>query len=131
MCSWCIISTSHESPPPRESASPIPIVGKTFEFYKQLHLWIHLFPKVERFSLGTRLESMSLEVLEGLLNANQLPNNLKRNALTSVSAKLDLLRLLIRLALETKCIDERKYLILQQLLLEIGKMLGGWIRRVS
>jgi hypothetical protein len=94
-------------------------------------VWIHLFPKVERFSLGTRLESMSLDVLEGLLNANQLPNNLKRNALTPVSAKLDLLRLLIRLALETKCIDERKYLILQQLLLEIGKMLGGWIRSVS
>jgi len=106
-------------------------VGKTFDFYKQLHLWIHLFPKVERFSLGVKLEDSALELLEGFLNANQLPNSLKRNALNSLSAKLNMLRLLIRLALETRCIDEKKYLTLQSLLQEIGKMLGGWIRSVS
>jgi hypothetical protein len=106
-------------------------VGKTFDFFKQLQLWIHLFPKVERFSLGARLESTALDLLEGLLSANQLPNNLKRSALTSLSAKLELLRLLVRLALETKCIDQKKYLILQTLLQEIGRMLGGWIRSVS
>jgi hypothetical protein len=106
-------------------------VGKTFDLFKQLHLWIHLFPKVERFSLGTRLEDTTLQLMEGLLAANQLPSNLRRNALTTMSAKLDLLRLLVRLAFETKCIDQNKYLTLQSMLQEIGKMLGGWIRSVS
>jgi hypothetical protein len=102
-----------------------------FEFYRQLHLWIHLFPKVERFSLGERLQTTALDLLEGLLKVSQLPNSLKHQALLPLSAKLDLLRLLVRLSLETKCIDNNKYLILQQLLQEVGKMLGGWIRSVS
>lgn len=72
-----------------------------------------------------------LGLMEGLLNANQLPNSLKKTALTSVSSKLDALRLLVRLAFETKCIDQQKYLTLLENLQEIGKMLGGWIRSVS
>jgi hypothetical protein len=94
-------------------------------------VWVHLFPKVERFSLGERLQSITLELLEGLLYANQLPNNLKRTTLIPLSAKLDLLKLLVRLAFETKCIDPKKYLTLQIFLQEIGKMLGGWIRSLS
>ena len=118
-------------PPPRDFDTPIPIVAKTFDFYRQLHLWIHLFPKVERYSLGERLQTTTLDLLEDLLKANQLPNNLKARALLTLSAKLDLLRLLVRLALETKCLDNNKYLTLQSKLQEIGKMLGGWIRSVS
>lgn len=94
-------------------------------------MWIHLFPKVERFSLGTRLEDTTLDLLEGLLNTNKLPNALKRNALANQNGKLEVLRLLVRLALETRCIDERKYITLQGILQEIGKMLGGWMRSLS
>jgi hypothetical protein len=106
-------------------------VGKTFNFYCQLHVWIHLFPKVERFSLGARLEDSALELLEGLLHVNQLPSSLKKNALVALSAKLDVMKMLVRLALETKCVDDKKYLTLQSFLQEIGKMLGGWIRSLS
>lgn len=106
-------------------------MGKLFEFYRKLHEWIHLFPKIERFSLGERLQVTTLDLLEGLLKANQLPNSLKHQALLPLSAKLDLLRLLVRLAMETKCIDTTKYLILQGYLQEIGKMLGGWMRSLS
>lgn len=106
-------------------------MGKTLSFFKQLHLWIHTFPKVERHSLGVKLETLTLEVTEDLLNANELPNSLKKPALQKVSAKVKLLKILVRLAHETKSIDQNKYLILQTSLQEIGRMLGGWIRSLS
>ncbi len=39
---------------------------------------------------------------------------------------LDLLKILIRLAKDIQALDNKKYLQLQQSLLEIGRMLGGW-----
>lgn len=99
--------------------------------YKQLHAWVHLFPKVERHSLGIKIEALSLELIEELFYANELPNALKKAKLHQVSAKLNLLKILIRLGLETGCLDNKKYLTLQTMLQEIGRMLGGWIRSVS
>jgi len=94
-------------------------------------LWIHLFPKVERYSLGERLQTTTLGLLKGLLLTNSLPKGLRKQQLLPLSAKLDLLKLLVRLAYETKCLNMTKYLTLQEQLQEIGKMLGGWIRSLS
>ena len=45
-----------------------------------------------------------------------------------MSVKVDLLKVLLRLAKDTQSISEGRYLNLQEMLQEIGKMLGGWIR---
>ncbi len=39
---------------------------------------------------------------------------------------LDLLKILIRLAKDVQALDNKKYIHLEQNLLEIGRMLGGW-----
>jgi hypothetical protein len=40
------------------------------------------------------------------------------------------LKVLIRLAKETRAIDNPQYLEIQVILQEIGKMIGGWIKSV-
>lgn len=45
-----------------------------------------------------------------------------------MSIRLDLLKVLLRLAKDTQSISTNKYMELQTILQEIGKMLGGWIR---
>ncbi len=40
--------------------------------------------------------------------------------------KLDTLKILLMVLLETKSLDEKKYIALSLPLNEIGKMLGGW-----
>lgn len=45
-----------------------------------------------------------------------------------MSIKLDLLKVLLRLSKDTQAINDREYLELQEILAEIGRMLGGWIR---
>ena len=48
--------------------------------------------------------------------------------LEKVSVKLNVLRFLIRLMKETKTFDTKKYIALQVLIDEIGRMTGGWMR---
>lgn len=45
-----------------------------------------------------------------------------------MSVKVDLLKVLLRLAKDTKALSSGSYLTLQDMLQEIGKMLGGWIK---
>ena len=42
--------------------------------------------------------------------------------------KLNVLRIFLRLAKDTKVLDMKKCLSLQEIVDEIGRMLGGWIK---
>ena len=44
------------------------------------------------------------------------------------SDKTDLLKYLARFTYETKSINLKSYILLEEKILEIGKMLGGWIK---
>ena len=63
-----------------------------------------------------------------IITAGHLPREQKMPVLQKASIKLDLLKILLRISSETKCIDSKKYQHLAAYLTEIGKMLGGWIR---
>lgn len=65
-------------------------------------------------------------MFELLFAVGQAENRLA--VLQQISAKLDLVKVLLRLAKDAQALDNKKYLDLQTMLYEIGKMLGGWIR---
>ena len=81
--------------------------------------------------MGEKLDKITLEIIELVITASYLPREQKQPVLQKVSVKLDLLKILLRLASETKCLDHDKYQQLTSQLVEIGKMLGGWIRSVK
>ena len=113
-------------PPPKDFTLEIPIFAKLYDFYKNLSWFINRFPKVKRYTLGQKLDNLTLEIFELLFS---IPNSQdKAKILNSASIKLDLVKLLIRFAKDTQCLKDKNYLELQVILQEIGKMLGGWIR---
>lgn len=63
-----------------------------------------------------------------IITAGYLPREQKMPILQKASIKLDLLKILLRISFETACIDSKKYQRLAAYLVEIGKMLGGWIK---
>jgi hypothetical protein len=104
----------------------IPIFTKLYELYKTLSVVLPSFPKTQRYTLGQRLGNTVVDILELLFT---IPNSsTKSTILEQMSIKLDLLKVLLRLAKDTQSISPNKYLELQTMLQEIGKMLGGWIR---
>jgi len=102
------------------------IFEKTYEFVLWIYPRVNKFPKSQRFVLGQRIENITLEMLEGSIEANQKRN--KISYLKKMSMKLDVLRVLIRLSKDFKFISLRQYEHASKMLNEIGKMLGGWIK---
>lgn len=106
----------------------IPLVKKLYELYKYAHQSISAFPKHERYSLGEKIEIHILEAIELSVFGNAQPKNFKETYLLKANAKVEVLKIIFRLSLENKFINETQYIQIEEYLQEAGKMLGGWIK---
>ena len=94
--------------------------------YKLWHEILPNFPKDSRYTLGQKIDSAFLEVIERIIKAGYADKVEKLIFLKSASAKLDLLKFFLQIAWENKCVPNEKYALLSEQLNEIGRMLGGW-----
>ena len=108
--------------------SDIPILKKAYDLYRAFHEYRRVVPKAERFTIYERCENAILDVIEAVLEAGYSKGSQKTTALERASMKLNIVRFFIRLLKETRAIDTKKYANLQEMIDEIGRMLGGWIR---
>lgn len=84
------------------------------------------FPRVRRFTLGERLETGLLAVLEDLVEAAY--NRDRRPALLRANRRLAVCRHLWRLALELKVITLKRYEHGARLMEDLGRQVGGWLK---
>jgi len=127
------------TPPPAKdqgklfrSPADVPLVHTLYQTYSLLHELVLKFPKSQRYSLGAVCQNNLLSVLEStILAASSTSADAKLEKLQQASAKLDLLRLLIRLAKDCKCLSNQAYLDLESQLYQAGRMLGGWLRSIK
>jgi hypothetical protein len=113
-------------------AADVPLVHTLYHTYSLLHEHILKFPKSQRYSLGAACQIQLLQILEAiLLAAVDGDSAAKANHLRLASAKLDLMRLQIRLAKDCRCLSNQAYLELESKLHEAGRMLGGWLRSIK
>lgn len=111
----------------------IPIFKKSYDLYKTFYGYRLLVSKQDRYTIWQRCECLILDILESILLASQTPKDEKPPVLEKTSIKINFLRVFIRLMKETKVIviDNKKYAAPQELIDEIGRMLGGWIRSIK
>jgi hypothetical protein len=103
---------------------------KFYELYRLTNRWLRKFPKPERYTIGERLENSLLDILTEIYFLNQLPDAFKENHLLIASAKNETAKILFRLATEIGVLESGKYTEAALILVETGKMLGGWINYV-
>jgi hypothetical protein len=96
----------------------------------ELLLWLipqlDEFPRARRFTLGERIETGLLEVLELLVEAAYTRN--KDTPLRRSNLKLEVVRHLWRLAHELKVTATRQYEHGARLIDDLGRQIGGWLR---
>ncbi|MFI5333864.1 MAG: diversity-generating retroelement protein Avd [Chlamydiales bacterium] len=107
-----------------------PIFHKIYDLYKLLSSYQNSIPKTQRYTLWAKCETTNLAILEKLIETGHLLSEDRIRSLHAMSHKLDLLKVLIRLAKDTPAIDQKQYLEIQVIIQEIGKMIGGWIKSV-
>ncbi|MFS8158881.1 MAG: diversity-generating retroelement protein Avd [Candidatus Roizmanbacteria bacterium] len=117
--------TNHQAEPP-SSYLDLPIITKTYDFYKYLYSCLRLFPKKDRHTLGQKLDTLTLSILELVIAAGISHKERKLLSIEKAIVSVDLLKILIRLSKDVEALDFKRYSHLQELLHEIGRMLGGW-----
>lgn len=107
----------------------VPIFKKTYDLYKEFYFCLKSFPKQDKYSLGEKCNLILIEILEYLLEVSSLDKLGRIACLEKISVKLNLFRVYIRLAKDIKVLESKKYILIQEMVDEIGRMLGGWIRK--
>jgi 23S rRNA-intervening sequence protein len=103
------------------------IVKKAYDFSKWLLLHTGKFPKSYRFSIAVRIENAVLDFTELVAVANK--RNEKRPMLEQADEVLTRLRILVRLSFDMQFISLKSYEFGSGQIAELGKMLGGWIKK--
>lgn len=119
------------TPPPQRFAQDLPVIEKTTSAYKLWHDYFAHFPRLSRYTLGTKIDALFLETIELILLAGYARRSQKLTVVERASSKLDTLKFFLRVAWEIKSIDHKKYAKLSEPLLEVGKMLGGWRKQIA
>ena len=83
-------------------------------------------PKTHRHSLGQRIDTLFIQIIEALVTASFLPSQEKLPYIRLGIRKIDVLKILLMILWETKSLDNKKYIALSAKIDEIGKMVGGW-----
>jgi hypothetical protein len=110
-------------PPPR---ALLPVLQKVKAVYLLWYPYYQELPKTHRYTLGTRVDSFFVEIIESIAIASFLPPIEKQPYVRLAIRKVDTLKILLMVLWETKSIDDKKYISLSLHIEEIGKMLGGW-----
>lgn len=103
-----------------------PIFTKTSDFLMWLMDCTEGFPKSERFRLARRLEDSAFGFYELLIEAARAVD--KRQLLLQADLELNKLRLYVRLAQTRKLISLKRYQEASHLMVELGRLLGGWLK---
>jgi hypothetical protein len=106
-----------------------PIFVKTYDFTKWLLEHTIKFPKSQRFVMARRMEEAILNFYDSLLFAVKEERD-KKAALNEASYELERLKHYIRLCKDLNLLNIKQYEYSSKEIVEIGRLLGGWLKKV-
>lgn len=96
--------------------------------YKTWYGYRDALPKKSRYTLGDKIDTRFIQVLELLYTASYQKPVEKIGTLERALAGIDTLKFLLRIAWELQALDNKKYTALSEDLQEVGRKTGGWRR---
>ena len=104
-----------------------PIFVKTYAFLMWFLPLTANFPKHQRLGLARRLEDSALDFYEAILQAGKTKGD--PGLLCAADFELDKTSFYLRMCKDLKTLSIGQYEHAAKLLVEIGKLLGGWMKR--
>lgn len=108
-------------------AETLKIQQKWEDLAAYLYVLLRHIPKSERFTLGADIRASIWLGLRLIIQANSSRTN-RLERLEKLDEEIKVLQGMIRTGRSLKVIDSKKYKISSVYLVEIGRMLGGWIK---
>lgn len=105
------------------------ILQKLYDMIEYGYGAIAQFPKSEKYALGTDIKRCMDKMLERCIEAQK--KYYKKTTLQELDVENTKLRAYLRLAHSLKFLSEKRYELWSAKSVEIGKMLGGWLKAVN
>lgn len=112
--------------PPRTPTDVPPLILKIEVAYTLWHSYILHFPKIHRYSLGAKIDSLLCEIICYISSALFVKKEHKVIHIQKAIQLLDTVKILLKVANKVDALDTKKFTALSEKLFEIGRMLGGW-----
>jgi four helix bundle protein len=106
------------------------IFTRTYDFVTWILPMAEKFPKSQRFVVTQRLQNSVLNFQESLIEANALRGAKRTERLRLADAELRKTRLYLRLCEKWKWLTPGQYKHASVVVVEIGRLLGGWMKYV-
>ncbi len=104
----------------------MPILEHVKESYLLWHEYYSILPKVHRYTVGEKIDTLFIEIMEAVSGAVFLSSSEKLPWVRAAARKLDALKLLLLILWESGSLLDKKYIALSAKVDIVGKMLGGW-----
>ena len=88
---------------------------------------VEKYPKSVRFTLSGRIGNLTLDVLEGIIEAIYTKDRF--HILRRINLYIEKLRVLFRISHSRQFVSTRQYEFIGEQLNETGRMIGGWMKR--
>ena len=109
-------------------AEPLVIQSRMFDLLVWLLPKVDQFPKAYRFTLTQRLMDAALDLQDALAEAETSRAQARYRALMVADRHLVRLRIYLRLTHHWQWLSSGQYEHVSRMVLEIGRLLGGWLR---
>lgn len=110
-------------------AEEFAMLQKIFDMMEYGYIALRQFPKSERYALSTDIKRCMDLILSHAIEAQK--RYYKKTTLQELDVELAKLRAYIRLSYQLRFLPMDKYSNWSAMVVELGKMLGGWIKTVN
>lgn len=114
-----------------EKTNNLIIIPKIEKYIEYILMIVLKLPRTEKFSIGTEIKISMYDMLKNILLASKMNVNKRLELYNNVDAQIYYQRICIRIMYDNKWIDIKKYKYSNELLSEIGRILGGLIKSLG
>lgn len=88
-------------------------------------------PRIEKFNIGNSFKIKVYETMENIMYVNKVDKKYRMYYCNLIDAQIAIQRAYVRIMYKRKYIDLRKYNYCIDMLSQIGKLLGGYIKSLG
>lgn len=114
-----------------EKDNKLVIIVKIEKYIEYMFTILLKLPRTEKFSIGNEIKNSMYDMLKNILFTIKISKEKRLEYYNIVDANISYQRICIRIMYNNKWIDEKKYKYSNELLNEIGKILGGLIKSLG
>ena len=111
-----------------ESRKELTLIPKTTNYIKYILNIIFKLPRTEKFNIGNEYKDVMYKMLEDVLMLSKVSLEEKLKYINRIDARLNVQRIFLRIMVENKWIDEKKFIYSMELIDELGRIVGGLLK---